>query len=272
MTIRIEDLLSRALLIRERAVPSDVVPRDSGEDRSCDTAGEPPTAGGSSSTMHASEAEAAEDLRALCETLIFHTAATEVADFVTEQLPQPRSALALACVLQLTETDGGARFWWQYAAGAGQPAAAYCLYLHHRSLGEDVIAAWWHQQTDDVRDIPVSKASEATVEPAAPRPAASTSTSTILRVLRRLAQQTARSRTTAVSRLMTYLPPAVTSGYVCEAAIDLPLPGPDFANQINDLIDSAVDQPEVSGILPPAPHPTEPPEPLPTRAVETANH
>ncbi|MEU3527694.1 hypothetical protein AB0E62_28135 [Streptomyces sp. NPDC038707] len=28
--------------------------------------------------------------------------------------------------LRLTDTDDGARFWRQYAAGAGQPAA-YCL-------------------------------------------------------------------------------------------------------------------------------------------------
>ncbi|MET9483288.1 hypothetical protein [Streptomyces sp. NPDC006638] len=92
----------------------------------------------------AEASEAAADLRALCETLVSHTQAAEVDDFVTEQVPDPRSALALACVLQLTDTDEGARFWWQYAAGAGQAAAAYCLYLHHLALGEDVTARWWH--------------------------------------------------------------------------------------------------------------------------------
>ncbi|MEV1026601.1 hypothetical protein [Streptomyces sp. NPDC050264] len=48
-----------------------------------------------------------------------HTSASAVADFVTEQVPQPRSALVLACLLQLTETSDGARSWWEYAAGAG---------------------------------------------------------------------------------------------------------------------------------------------------------
>lgn len=62
--------------------------------------------------------------------------------------------MVLACVLQLTDTDDGARFWWQYAVGAGQAAAAYCLYLHHLSLGEDDTAQWWHRRTDEVQPPP----------------------------------------------------------------------------------------------------------------------
>ncbi|MFJ3720839.1 hypothetical protein [Streptomyces sp. NPDC090057] len=83
-----------------------------------------------------------------------YSLAHEVAEFVTEQVPEPRSALVPACVLQLTDTDDGARSWWQYAAGAGQPAAAYCLSLHHLAVGEDAPASWWHQQTDDVQPPP----------------------------------------------------------------------------------------------------------------------
>jgi hypothetical protein len=74
-----------------------------------------------------------------------------VAMFVTDQVPEPRAALVLACVLQLT--DEGARFWWQYAADGGQ-AAAYCLDLHHLALGERDTAAFWHRQTDDVQAPP----------------------------------------------------------------------------------------------------------------------
>lgn len=37
-----------------------------------------------------------------------HTSATHVADFVTDQLPEPRSALILACVLELTDMMGPA--------------------------------------------------------------------------------------------------------------------------------------------------------------------
>ncbi|MFF2521442.1 hypothetical protein [Streptomyces liangshanensis] len=82
------------------------------------------------------DASEAVDLRALCESLLPHTPAADVDDFVTEQVPEPRSALA--CVLQMADTDDGARFWWHYATGAGQAAAAYCFYLHHLALGEDV--------------------------------------------------------------------------------------------------------------------------------------
>ncbi|MCX4967161.1 hypothetical protein OHA98_20695 [Streptomyces sp. NBC_00654] len=85
---------------------------------------------------------AAADLRALCETLAVHTLAAAVAGFVTDQVPEPRSALLLACVLQLAETGDGARFWWQYAAGAGQPAAAYCPNLPTSPVGEEEVARW----------------------------------------------------------------------------------------------------------------------------------
>ncbi|MEU1710895.1 hypothetical protein ABZ478_37300 [Streptomyces sp. NPDC005706] len=39
-------------------------------------------------------------------------------------------------------TGGEGRSKRQYAAGAGQPAAAYCLYLHRLAAGEDTTASW----------------------------------------------------------------------------------------------------------------------------------
>ncbi|KOV89151.1 hypothetical protein ADL02_16055, partial [Streptomyces sp. NRRL WC-3723] len=110
---RFDDLLSRACLVRERTVPRDVVPPYA------PTASTP--ARPYAYATDADSDEAAEDLKALCETVLTHTPPTTLADFLTEQVPQPRSALALACILQLTDTDDGARMWWQFAAGAGQP-------------------------------------------------------------------------------------------------------------------------------------------------------
>jgi hypothetical protein len=104
MTRRIEEILSRALLVRHRTVPRDIVPFSPPADRDAPPAGDQPQEAGTTSA-------AAEDLRALCETLVTHTPATAVTDFVTDQVPEPRSALVLACVLQLTDTDEGARFW-----------------------------------------------------------------------------------------------------------------------------------------------------------------
>ncbi|MFF4138549.1 hypothetical protein ACFY1B_45570 [Streptomyces mirabilis] len=118
----IEELLARALLVRERTVPRDVVPYPAPPAVDARHAGTP---------EQNSQSNAAEqDLHALCETLVLHTPPATVVKFVTDQIPEPRSALVLACVLQLTDTAEGARFWWQYAAGAGQ-AAAYWMASRH---------------------------------------------------------------------------------------------------------------------------------------------
>ncbi|MER7898888.1 hypothetical protein ABTX62_22945 [Streptomyces sp. NPDC096046] len=232
---RIDDLLSRALLVRERTVPRDIVPTPA-------TRTPPPGDPAHTSTPNG----AAEDLRSLCQTLVTHTPPTQIADFVTDQVPEPRSALVLACVLQLTDTDEGARFWWQYAAGAGQAAAAYCLYLHHLALGEEDTADWWHRQTDDVQPAPESATPAEEPDAGCTRdwhPAnhriTSTSTTTILRILRHLSKQTVRSQSTAVTNLMAYIPGVVTAGYLSEPDTELPLPGPGFAHRINALLTTA---------------------------------
>ncbi|MFM9700252.1 hypothetical protein [Streptomyces europaeiscabiei] len=250
MTTRIDDILSRALLVRDRTVPRDIV--------ACTAASAslPPRPVGVPLLKQSSEV-AAEDLRALCETLVTHTSATDVTKFVTGQVPEPRSALVLACVLQLTDTDDGARYWWQYAAGAGQAAAAYCLYLHHLALGEDDTASWWHRQTDDVRPSPDQPRPEPSTDSEPVRawhPAehliTGTSTTTILRILRHLAKYTARPRPTAVTALMAYLPTAVAVGYLREPEMDLPVPGPDFAERISSLLAEAAERPATPSSLP----------------------
>ncbi|MFE3270967.1 hypothetical protein [Streptomyces sp. NPDC059215] len=225
----IEELLARALLVRERTVPRDVVPYPA-----------PPAIG--ARPVHTpdqdSQPSAAEqDLHALCETVVLHTPPSAVAKFVSDQLPEPRSALVLACVLQLTDTGEGARFWWQYAAGAGQAAAAYCLYLHHMALGERDTADWWHQQADEVQPPPEPRNVDdgSSWNPAEHR-LTSASTTEFMRILRLLAKQTVRSRPAAVSRLMAYIPTAVTAGYLREPDSELPLPGKEFARRITTLL------------------------------------
>ncbi|MEU3774211.1 hypothetical protein AB0F11_13585 [Streptomyces sp. NPDC032472] len=244
----LEHLLSRALLAPDRAVPRDTIPPRKTSPRNRPVA------------VETSHTTAAEELRALCETLVHHAPATTVAAFVTDQVPEPRSALILACVLQLTDADDGARFWWQYAAGAGHPAAAYCLYLHHLALGETHTARWWRTQTDET---PTEKAD-------ADAPAVHTtihfdgapfvlhhddgaSSTTLLRVMRRLARHASRPRSAVVTRLMTYMPTAVAVGYLREPESELPLPGPDFAHKIRTLLAAAADQPERTSDLPARP-------------------
>ncbi|MFD7631841.1 hypothetical protein ACFV7Q_38555, partial [Streptomyces sp. NPDC059851] len=91
---------------------------------------------------------AADDLQALCETAVTRAAVSALGGgFLTQTLPQPSGARVLGCILLLTDAEDSARFWWQYAAGAGDSIATYCLYLHHLALGENRQAVWWRRQT-----------------------------------------------------------------------------------------------------------------------------
>lgn len=271
----IEEMLSRALLARDRTVPRDIVPPSAVHRRDAHPA-DIPLLRDSASTA------AAEDLRALCETLVIHMPATSVAEFVTDQVPEPRSALVLACVLQLTDTDDGARYWWQYAAGAGQPAAAYCLYLHHLALGETAAAAWWHRQTDDVQLAPEVPAR---AHPFIAQPVYSwfgqevgASATSILRALLAITKYTARPRPAAVTELMAYVPLAVAAGYLRQPDMELPLPGMGFARKIRALLAAAAHKPCVPGAVPARPDtrthpgqgPHQPPAETPSAEHSTA--
>ncbi|MFB7076447.1 hypothetical protein [Streptomyces sp. NPDC056308] len=55
-----------------------------------------------------------------------------------------------ACSLHLANHPESARFWWQFAAGAGHGAAAYCLHLQHLIRGEMRDAAYWWNQVGDI--------------------------------------------------------------------------------------------------------------------------
>ncbi|MFZ4184720.1 hypothetical protein ACOZCG_26945 [Streptomyces pseudogriseolus] len=267
----IEERLSRALLVRNRTIPREAAPCAAA--RTADARLPAPTP-----AQDGPLNGAAEDLRALCETLLTYTPPTAVADFLTDQVPEPRSALALACVLQLSDTDEGARFWWQYAAGAGQAAAAYCLYLHHLAQGEGAAADWWHHQTDDVQPSPESPDPHQADDPEpycdrhwhpANNPITSTSTTTILRILRHLSANTTRSRSAAVLKLMAYIPRVVTAGYLREPETELPLPGDGFAQRVQELTATPTTRSEAHEQTP-RPDSRDPAERAPRTVGETA--
>ena len=166
------------------------------------------------------ERSAADDLQTLCETVITHTdALADLELFLARALPEPPGARVLGCMLQLSEREESARFWWQYAAGAGDPAASYCLYLHHRALGEHGAADWWHTQhtqTDAVADRHTEPDTEIT---------------TTLRILRAL-KPDGSPVPDPVNAVLHYVPAAVA--YV-DDDLDLPLPDPDFTERIRAL-------------------------------------
>lgn len=67
---------------------------------------------------------------------------------------EPTGALTFACLLEVTGLHEGAQFWWQFAAGAGNHTAAYCLYLHHMKRGEFRDAGHWFDQAAHLSDSP----------------------------------------------------------------------------------------------------------------------
>ncbi|MGW0580456.1 hypothetical protein ACWD25_31880, partial [Streptomyces sp. NPDC002920] len=66
-----------------------------------------------------------------------------------------------ACLLSLADAGDGAQWWWQFAAGAGNATAAYCLHLFHFGRGELRDADHWAHQAvtldTDIHLMPFSR-------------------------------------------------------------------------------------------------------------------
>ncbi len=168
-----------------------------------------------------SAGSAALDLNALCQTVLAQPDGLDhLQQFIARSLPEPDGARVLGCILNLAACPDSARFWWQYAAGAGDQPAAYCLALYHRAHGEDHEADWWHMQSGSDRAADTDGDEEETV-----------STATVLRVLRILRND--RPASALASTLIDYVPAAV--GFV-DDDLELPLPDSDFADRLETLI------------------------------------
>ncbi|WCD91197.1 hypothetical protein KPP03845_200158 (plasmid) [Streptomyces xanthophaeus] len=88
--------------------------------------------------------EAEQELDALCAaTVCAPTTGPRLALFIYTHLADETGAQVFACLLYAAGDREGARFWWQYAAGAGVDKAAYCLVLDHSRRGEHEDAQVW---------------------------------------------------------------------------------------------------------------------------------
>ncbi|MFM9372828.1 hypothetical protein [Streptomyces sp. Da 82-17] len=211
----IDELLERARLIRR---PYDQADTAAAEARLAARTRAPtdprPTTHHTNPALKTSNT-AAQDLTNLCESVVAQPEAlVSLRIFLAQAMPEPVGARVLGCLLQLAAQEESARFWWQYAAGAGDSAATYCLFLHHRALGEEAEANWWHSQNEivaaqnidpDIVDI-----------------------TTALRVLRAL-KSAPRTYPEAVHAVLGYIPLAVS--YV-DDDLDLPLPEADFTERV----------------------------------------
>ncbi|WP_327391143.1 hypothetical protein OG728_37660 [Streptomyces microflavus] len=230
----IDDLLARSLLLRDPQIPSDTVPYD-------DTALVLLLQQDEPSPRAAGRPEASY-LKSLCEVVVTRSTPQQITDFITDQIPAPRSAWILGCLLQLAHCEDGARFWWQYAAGAGVGAAAYCLYLHHRVQGDSHAASFWHDQADTDR----------------------TGIRNCLRILDRLTPAGAHTYSEAAQGVMAYVAKAVSEGYDRYPEYEIPLPGPYFAEKVEIILaatssaHTAQPAAQPAADLPPRPEPAQP--------------
>ncbi|MEU7045069.1 hypothetical protein AB0A77_28990 [Streptomyces varsoviensis] len=185
--------------------------------------------------------EAAEDLRRLCRLVVGQPDALhQMTMFIgAARLPEPAGARVLACVLQLAGREDSARFWWQYAAGAGDTSASYCLFLHHMTLAEVHEAAWWHAQADP--DACTGTEAEAGARAGAGagadrtgyrrRGVADAYDTVVTWGIDLEIVMDGRPAPTATEAVVCYVTNAVE--YVDE--VDLPLPTPGFAERIEEL-------------------------------------
>ncbi|MEU0030867.1 hypothetical protein [Streptomyces sp. NPDC006335] len=222
----IDDLLAQSLLLPRSRVPADVVPYDDGADDDLllwDSYG-----------YDTGDDSAAQSLAALCEAVVTHCFADQLADFLTDQVPQPRTARILGCVLYLAGIDTGARFWWQYAAGAEDAPASYCLYLQHLAQGDPHAAALWQAQAGAY--APQDDADTAGHVPALDVMTPDTSLTTVLRVLSHLTLTAPPRHTPAARAVIEFVASAVVGGYTRHPDLEIPLPGQYFAEQLEVVI------------------------------------
>ncbi|GAB2765529.1 hypothetical protein [Streptomyces bullii] len=237
----IDNLLARAALLKNPRIPADRVPYvDTYPDLPLPPPGAPVLGG----DVLADNA-AAGHLRSLCEAAVTRATAPEITDFITEQLPGPAGAWILGCLLHLAGAEDGARYWWQYAAGAGDRGAIYCLSLYHRARGDDHAAKFWLDQASDSRDADEG---------------CGASTATILRIVAQMTADSDRSYSETTLAVMSYAAAAVTAGYRLHPDVEIPAPGPYFAEMLQIIL-AAVTDPHDDRSGPP-------PGPLPARPIE----
>ncbi|MEU3793401.1 hypothetical protein AB0F07_26935 [Streptomyces fructofermentans] len=203
------------------------------------------------------EGSAAEDLRTLCETVVTHAGAlADLGFFLAGALPEPAGARVLGCMLHIAGSEESARFWWQYAGGAGDPVAGYCLHLHHRALGEHGAADWWHAQHVQAGFPGGGAAPFGLAIP------------TVLRILRAL-RPDGSPVSEAVEAVLHYVPAAVA---FVDDDLDLPLPDPDFADRVRALAATCPAE-DAAADLPDGPRRSRRGRPLPERRrVDRAHH
>ncbi|MEV8605562.1 hypothetical protein AB0465_37475 [Streptomyces griseoviridis] len=228
----IDVLLAHSRLSDNPQIPSDVVPYDDLDHIQLTEAELADSYGG-----RTADDGAAQRLNALCEAVVAHCTAEQLTDFLTDQVPQPRAAWILGCVLQLAGAGDSARFWWQYAGGADDAPASYCLYLQHLACGDPHAAALWQAQADAglPRESAAAPRTGGADGPSRRALTADASLSTVLRVLSRLTPAAPRHQPDTARTVIDFVATAVAIGYDRHPDLEIPVPGKDFAEQLEAI-------------------------------------
>lgn len=104
---------------------------------------------------------AGADLNALSVELLHSDDAPVHLARIADELYDADGALYFGCLLSLAQEPDSAMWWWQFAAGAGNATAAYCLHLFHLRRGELRDADHWVHQAltldTDIHLTPVTR-------------------------------------------------------------------------------------------------------------------
>ncbi|MFF5393082.1 hypothetical protein ACFY5H_32975 [Streptomyces sp. NPDC013012] len=109
---------------------------------------------GSFPTVHD---QADRRLTTLCAHLLRHRDAAEHVAQLAHDGIDDDGALRFASLLFLVDEREGARFWWQFAAGAENATAAQCLHLYHLARGELRDADLWSLQAVSAENLAVPR-------------------------------------------------------------------------------------------------------------------
>ncbi|MFE2728474.1 hypothetical protein [Kitasatospora sp. NPDC059327] len=101
---------------------------------------------------------AERDLRTIATMITAEEdAAASLHRLINDHTVEPRGALVFACLLYLAGRYQEAQFWWQFAGGAEDITACFCLYLHHARLGELKAAEHWFNQSALLETLPPNR-------------------------------------------------------------------------------------------------------------------
>ncbi|MFJ4836339.1 hypothetical protein ACIP79_41580 [Streptomyces sp. NPDC088747] len=226
----IDALLARARLHHHPRVPADTIAYED-----CPYLELTPTTAALVPEEPNDDNAATQNLDHLCEVVVT-TVTPGTLEFLTDQLPEPPGAWLLGCALHLAGVDEGARFWWQYAAGAGHTPAAYCLSLYHHARGEAHAAAFWYDQTGLEATAESDTFPVAGVCPPLNLLRFDASVPTVLRILSHLTAPGARLLSHRADAITNYVAQAVSDGRLRHPGVEIPVPEPRFADRVSFLL------------------------------------